>query len=40
MTAGGLLSALVADGAWNMLSWAALAALVGICVLGGYRAFR
>ena len=40
VTAGGLLSALVADGAGDVLSWAALAAPVGICVLGMYRAFR
>lgn len=40
MTAVGLLSSLVADGAGDVLSWAALAAPVGICVLGVYRAFR
>ena len=39
-TAGGLLSALVADGVWDVLSWAALAAPAGVCVLGVYLAFR
>ena len=39
-TAGGLLSALVADGVWDVLSWVALAAPAGVCVLGVYRAFR
>lgn len=36
----GLLSALVADGVWDALSWAALAAPVGVCVSGLHRAFR
>lgn len=40
VTAVGLLSALVADGAWDVLSWATLAAPGGISVLGVYRAFR
>lgn len=39
-TAGCLLSALVADGVWDVLSWAALAAPASVCVLGVYRAFR
>lgn len=39
-SAVGLLSALVADGVWDALSWVALAAPVGVCVLGLYRAFR
>ena len=39
-TAVGLLSALVADGVWDALSWVALAAPVGVCALGLYRAFR
>ena len=41
MTAGGLLSALVADGVWDVLSWAALAApaggITGCCSLGAAR---
>ena len=39
-SAVGLLSALVADGAWDALSWVALAAPVGVCTLGLYRAFK
>lgn len=35
-----ILSALVADGVWDALSWVALAAPVGVCVLGVHRAFR
>ena len=40
VTAGGLLSALVADGVGDVLSWAALASPAGVCVLGVYCAFR
>lgn len=39
-SAVGLFSALVADGVWDALSWVALAAPVGVCVLGLHRAFR
>ena len=38
-SAVGLLS-LVVDGVWDALSWVALAAPVGVCALGLYRAFR
>lgn len=40
VTAVGLLSALVADGVGDVLSWVALDVPVGGCVLGLYLAFR
>jgi len=32
LTAVGLISALLGDGLWNVLSWLALAAPVGLCI--------
>jgi len=40
LTLGGLLSALLGDGLWDALGWAALAPALGLCLRGLWLASR